>query len=175
MPTLIAELENLQARDGWLSNGALRELAEVLAVPLYRLEGLASFYTHFRRSPPPRLQLNVCRDLSCQLAGAMEHLQRLRDRARSMPDLEICEVSCLGRCDGAPAVDQGGRTFRLDDPDLLERIEAIDDAPAVEPRPDRWPEARVYRSSEERWGTLRRQLEKAPGALQRIPRIPSAF
>ncbi len=166
LTTLIAELEKLQAREGWLSNEALRNLAEVLAVPLHRLESLASFYTHFRRSPPRRWQLNVCRDLSCQLAGATEHLARLRERAGSTPDLEIREVSCLGRCDGAPAAAEGERVFRLDDPDLLERIESTNPVPRLESRTDRWLEARVYRSPEERWGTLRRQLEQTPGALR---------
>lgn len=167
MPSLITELESLQVRDGWISNPALRKLAESAGVPLYRLEGLASFYTHFRRSPPPRIQLEVCRDLSCHLAGAADHSQPLRHLAASRDDVEVCEVSCLGRCDRAPAVAHAKHLYRLDDPNLLEQVESARGSPLPRPDPDRWPEARVYRSADQHWSTLRARLAEEPGGLLR--------
>src|SRR5262249_43118921 len=64
---------------------------------------LVSFYPHFRTSPPPRVALAVCRDMSCWLRGAPECTARLRGDFSSVPDCQIREVSCLGRCDWAPA------------------------------------------------------------------------
>jgi NADH:ubiquinone oxidoreductase subunit E len=67
---LIRELERLQAERGHLDEACLRELGSRLGVPLYRLEGLVSFYPHFRTEPAPPVTISVCRDMSCHLAGA---------------------------------------------------------------------------------------------------------
>ena len=56
---LIRELTRLQTAQGWLSDDMLRDLSKSRRVPLYRLEGLVSFYPHFRRSPPPRVSVHV--------------------------------------------------------------------------------------------------------------------
>jgi len=61
--------------------------------PLYEIEGLVSFYPHFRTSPPEGLEVAVCRDLSCRLA---------RGRAEVPEGAAVHEVSCVGRCDQAP-------------------------------------------------------------------------
>ena len=71
--------------------------------PLYEIEGLISFYPHFRTAPPPqRAEVACCHDLSCWLHGSDERIAELQ-RARS-PNVEVREVSCIGRCDRAPAV-----------------------------------------------------------------------
>src|SRR3989304_5408663 len=67
---LIAELTGLQARCGYLGESDLRELAGRLRLPLYRIQEVVSFYPHFRRTPPPRAEVALCRDLCCFLAGA---------------------------------------------------------------------------------------------------------
>ena len=69
MATLLAALTELQHEVGWLRPEDLAALAEKLNVPLYRLEGLVSFYPHFRRTPPPEVEVLLCRDVSCRLAG----------------------------------------------------------------------------------------------------------
>ncbi|HXV36634.1 MAG TPA: NAD(P)H-dependent oxidoreductase subunit E, partial [Myxococcota bacterium] len=103
MHALIHELTLLQERDGWLSESELRALAKRLELPLHRLESVSTFYTHFRRTPPKRVEIAVCRDLSCALAGGREAAQRLRAALAGRDDVEIRETSCIGRCDRAPA------------------------------------------------------------------------
>ncbi len=149
------ELTLLQERDGWLSEPALRELAERLRLPLHRLESLSTFYTHFRRVPPRRFQVEVCRDLSCALAGGEAACARLREALAGRDDVEIREVSCLGRCDAAPAAALDERTLRV-----AEVARAVAGS-AVEPaeRPIRsWGNADVYANSGERYGALRAAL-----------------
>ncbi len=96
-----------QKERGFLSDDDLRALAEELRVPLYRLEGLASFYPHFRRTPPARATIAVCRDLSCHLrlgaGGGAGLADRVRAALGERDDVEVREVSCIGRCDAAPA------------------------------------------------------------------------
>src|SRR5690348_5475556 len=110
--SLIRQLNELQETHGYLTEDALRDLARRENVPLYRLQGLVSFYPHFRTAPPPRVELAVCRDMACWLNGGPEACQRARAQ---MPDAEIREVSCLGRCDLAPACLTGGHPGTLGD------------------------------------------------------------
>ena len=100
---LLRELTQLQEQRGFLDDDCLRELARRARVPLYRLQGLVSFYPHFRTSPPPRVSVQVCRDLSCRMAGCAERLNELQREFGDCDDVEISEVSCLGRCESAPA------------------------------------------------------------------------
>jgi len=79
----------------------LEEAAIELDVPLHRLQSVASFFPHFRLSPPKKITLNVCRDMACHMAGANEAIQELRSVAGE--HVEIKGVSCLGRCDRAMA------------------------------------------------------------------------
>ena len=97
---LLRELSRLQHEQGYLPNETLRELSRLRGVPLYRLEGLVSFYPAFRRTPPPKHIVRVCRDVCCAMArGGRQETERFANER----DVEICEVSCLGRCDSAPA------------------------------------------------------------------------
>jgi NADH:ubiquinone oxidoreductase subunit F (NADH-binding) len=72
--------------------------------PLYEIEGLISFYPHFRTEPPERVTLHLCHDLSCWLQGADQRIADLQERYGADAEIEVAEVSCLGRCDTPPAV-----------------------------------------------------------------------
>jgi formate dehydrogenase/NADH-quinone oxidoreductase subunit F len=100
---LLRELSRVQARDGHLSDEALTALSRELRVPLHEIEGVVSFYPHFRRTAAPRVRVDVCRDISCRLRGAPDLLERLEQSARGHDGVEVEAVSCLGLCDQAPA------------------------------------------------------------------------
>ncbi len=119
MASIVHELTLLQERLGWLPEAELRALAERLRVPLHRIESVSTFYTHFRRTPPKKLSIAVCRDLSCWMEGGDKACDALRKRFAGRNDVEIREVSCIGRCDNAPAGFAGHATFNVarDDPD----------------------------------------------------------
>ena len=65
---LIEELYALQEAHSYLREEDLRALAARIKVPLYEIEGVASFYPHFRRTPAPRVTVSACRDLVCHMA-----------------------------------------------------------------------------------------------------------
>ncbi len=164
MSTLMEEMMRLQQREGWLSLDGLRELAERLGLPLYRLEGAASFYTHFRREPPKKYEIEVCRDLSCQLAGGNEACERLRAVVGAREDVEVTEVSCIGRCEHAPAANVGHRTVRISDADeVIAALEAPADSTTA--RAD-WKAADLYREpGANRFDALRRNLASERAGL----------
>ncbi|MEE2778262.1 MAG: NAD(P)H-dependent oxidoreductase subunit E [Acidobacteriota bacterium] len=156
LPHLIHELTVLQEREGWLSEASLRSLAERLGVPLHRLESVSTFYTHFRRQPPASACVEVCRDLPCALAGGAEALVALRPHFESGDAVEIREVSCLGRCDRAPAACVGHRVVRSDDP--VDVSAAIAGEAASTPLPTaRWA-ADPYGAEADHYGALRQAI-----------------
>ena len=102
-PSLIPALNAIQERVGWLPREELVALSRDVRRPLYEIEGLVSFYPHFRADPPVKAELRVCHDLSCWLRGADERIAAIKERYGSDADVEVVEGSCLGRCDIAPA------------------------------------------------------------------------
>jgi len=92
-PSLIPALHAIQREHGWLPREALVALSRDTRRPLYEIEGLVSFYPHFRTAPAEGVEVAVCRDLSCRLA---------RSRAEVPEGAVVHEVSCVGRCDRAP-------------------------------------------------------------------------
>ena len=102
-PSLIPALYAIQERVGWLPREELVALARDVRRPLYEIEGLISFYPHFRTEEPAKIELHVCHDLSCWLQGADQRIAALRERYGEDADIEVAEVSCIGRCDTPPA------------------------------------------------------------------------
>jgi len=100
---VVDALRAIQEEHGWLEPEALRAYSQRTSTPLYRIHGVASFFPHFRREPPPRCEIAVCRDAACWLRGARDLAERARGIAEKDPSVRVHEVSCLGRCDAAPA------------------------------------------------------------------------
>src|SRR5687768_4734916 len=95
---ILPELQRIQHEHGYLEPAALRRFSKSSGIPLYRLNAVASFFPHFRRTPPPRVTLRVCRDMACHMNGSGQMLQELRSLAAD-GQVEVEGVSCLGRCD----------------------------------------------------------------------------
>jgi NADH:ubiquinone oxidoreductase subunit F (NADH-binding)/NADH:ubiquinone oxidoreductase subunit E len=154
-PRLIPLLSEAQSRLGYLSADTLRELSKKHTIPLHHLQELVSFYPHFRTTPPPRVELTVCRDMSCWLAGGEEcsrKLQALKDA-----DVEVHEVSCLGRCDQAPAAAVNGLPIPAAD---IERVKGWladpETIPSPRPNPPRRWHCDPYPKPQDRYATLNR-------------------
>lgn len=118
-PSLIPALNAIQARLGWLPREELEDLAREAKRPRYEIEGLISFYPHFRTTPPAKVALHVCHDLSCWLRGGEERIAEVKRRYGADTDVELVEVSCLGRCDVAPAADVNEHPAPVSDVDDL--------------------------------------------------------
>ena len=112
-PSLIPALTAIQRRCGWLPREELVTLARDVRRPLYEVEGVISFYPHFRTSPPKAVQLAVCHDLTCWLHGSDERIGETKAKYGDDVEIEIVEVSCLGRCDVAPAAAVDERPLAL--------------------------------------------------------------
>jgi NADH:ubiquinone oxidoreductase subunit F (NADH-binding)/NADH:ubiquinone oxidoreductase subunit E len=130
---LISELNRLQASYGYLRESDLRELATRLRLPLYRLQEVVSFYPHFRNTPPPRVEMALCRDLCCLLKGGRTWGARVQELLAADRDVEVHEVSCLGRCDRAPAAMVNGVAIGDESPERIAQL--LKDTPSPFPLP----------------------------------------
>ena len=100
-PVLVPALQRIQHEFGYLRRESLEQFSRESGVPLYRLQAVASFFPHFLLSPPRKVVLRVCRDMACHMAGSATMLRNLASFADEQ--LSVEGVSCLGRCDRAPA------------------------------------------------------------------------
>ncbi len=156
---LIEELYSLQDAHGFLRDSDLRALSARTKVPLYEIQGVATFYPHFRRTAPPLVHVAVCRDLSCQMRDGGRAREALRALCDSREGVEFHEVSCLGRCECAPAaavneipVDMADAPAFIENPTKLP-----DNEPTKTPRAwgcDPYPDAAS------RYGVLRDALKE---------------
>src|SRR4051794_3789933 len=166
-PSLIPALNAIQARLGWLPRAELEELARDPRRPRYEIEGLISFYPHFRTEPPAKVALHVCHDLPCFLRDGDALLAQLRERYGDDAEVELVEVSCLGRCDVAPAVAVNERPAPVADADALVAGARAGDVPKeswravpAQERTTPWPNDPYPAGSgiAERYATLRALL-----------------
>jgi len=107
------DLRAIQLRFGFLPKAELEALSQRSHTPLYQIHSVASFYPHFQLAPPPKADVRVCADMSCHLNGACELRAELEQRFANSggADVTIRDVSCLGRCDQAPAVSINDEIF----------------------------------------------------------------
>jgi formate dehydrogenase beta subunit len=139
-PSLIPSLNAIQHEHGWLPREELVRLGRETKRPLYEIEGLITFYPHFRVEPPPPIEVTVCHDLSCWLHGAEEQIAIARERFGDDVEVEVREVSCVGRCDIAPAATVQERPVRISElPGAVEQVRATG-----QPSPSRPPARRIW-------------------------------
>jgi NADH:ubiquinone oxidoreductase subunit F (NADH-binding)/NADH:ubiquinone oxidoreductase subunit E len=99
------ELRAIQREFGYLPAEELQRLSRKLKVPVSQIHAVISFYPHFHTAPRAKLEVQVCSDMSCHLCGASHLRSSLQQAFRGMDEkrISIRDVSCLGRCDTAPA------------------------------------------------------------------------
>jgi NADH-quinone oxidoreductase subunit F len=90
---LLPALDAVQSAVGWVSPGAIDEIARRLQVPPAEVYSVATFYALLSTDPKPAAVAHVCDDIACgrELAAALGD----RDDVTTSP--------CLGQCDRRPA------------------------------------------------------------------------
>ena len=176
-PSLMPALIAIQERCGWLPREELVALSREVSRPLYEIEGLLSFYPHFRTDEPRPVALHMCRDLSCWLQGSDARIAAAREWYGAASDVELVEVSCLGRCDVAPAIAVNERPAPVADIDALvesARAGVVGEAEVAVYHPDGpWPND-PYAPGEARYRVLRDLLSGRTTAQQVVASLKDA-
>ncbi len=103
---MFEELRAIQRDFGYLPAEQLKSLAGKIDVPVSQIHAVASFYPHFHLSPPAKVDVRVCADMTCHLRGGDQLRSVLASAFQDTDPKEVSirDVSCLGRCDQAPAM-----------------------------------------------------------------------
>jgi NADH-quinone oxidoreductase E subunit len=130
MPTLWLA----QREFGWLSLPVLEYVAELMELPVAWVTSVASFYTMYWKEPKGRWHIQLCRNLSCALRGALD-IQRALEERLGIRDGERTsdgrfsfeEVECLASCGTAPCLQVNNAEYHenLDVPRALALIERL--------------------------------------------------
>ena len=108
---VLAALYLVQEQQGFLTANGMRHVAEILDMTPAEVEDVASYYVMFFKEKVGRYVLQVCRTLSCALAGAERVTETLSETLGIRPGetdpsgmFTLLEFECLGACDRAPIV-----------------------------------------------------------------------
>ncbi len=98
-----------QNESGFISRGAMQEIAELTGLSTTEVASVVGFYTLYHDAPGGKIRLQVCTDVACDLRGAREYLSELCEKlgikaGETSQDglITIEEVKCLAACDKAP-------------------------------------------------------------------------
>lgn len=101
-----------EQNEGWVSEAAIRAVADLLGMAHIRVLEIATFYTMFQLSPVgKKAHVQVCGTTPCMLRGAKDLVEVCKHRIHHDPgqisedgDFSWEEVECLGACVNAPMV-----------------------------------------------------------------------
>lgn len=107
----IGALKIVQAERGWVPDGAIAAIAELIRIPASDVEGVATFYNRIYRRPVGRHVILLCDSIGCFLTG----YEALRDAffaelgigyGQTTADnrFTLLPVCCLGACDKGPVI-----------------------------------------------------------------------
>ena len=131
----------VQKQEGWLSEPAIRAVAELLGMPVIRVLEVATFYTMFMLEPVGEVALvQVCGTTPCQTRGS-EALMAVCKRKFGPQNHRSAdgkfywqEVECLGACANAPMAVINDHYYEDLTPESFEKL--LDDfAAGKKPKP----------------------------------------
>lgn len=126
---LIALLQQVQRKFGYISKEAMLAIADFLEIPESTVYGIATFYNQFRFTPLGKHPVRVCMGTACHLAGGklvLEAMARELDISVGgiTPDhmFSLERVACVGCCALAPVVVVGDSVYPRMTPPKVEEV-----------------------------------------------------
>ncbi|MEC9058067.1 MAG: NAD(P)H-dependent oxidoreductase subunit E, partial [Actinomycetota bacterium] len=108
---MIPLLHLAQEQEGWITDEAMTEIAELVGTTSAEVLGTCSFYEMFKRKPVGKYVINICTTMSCALMGAGDLMKHAESRlgvksggstSDGMFTLEGAE--CQAACTEAPCL-----------------------------------------------------------------------
>ncbi|MDX2176647.1 MAG: NAD(P)H-dependent oxidoreductase subunit E [Candidatus Sumerlaeia bacterium] len=101
----------VQQQEGWISQAAMKEVAEVVGCTAAEVYEVVSFYTMFQQRPTGKYHIGLCKTLACAICGAFEASDYIASRYHIPPGgvspdgrFSMEHVECIGACSEAPAM-----------------------------------------------------------------------
>ena len=169
----------VQKQEGWVSEPAIRAIAELLGMAYIRVLEVATFYTMFMLEPVGSAALiQVCGTTPCMLRGAGELMKVCKSRIGPKQTLSADgkfyweEVECLGACSNAPMAMINDYYF--EDLTAADMDQIIDDFAAGK-SPERGPRVDRVNSAPEGGATVLTDPKLYDGsAAVKITKLPNS-
>ena len=107
----IEGLKVIQRHRRWVSDEAIRGLAEILDMSPAAIDSVATYYSLIFRRPVGRNVILICNSVSCWIMGYEPIVRSLKERlsidyGQTTADdrFTLLSIPCLGACDHAPAM-----------------------------------------------------------------------
>jgi len=107
----IGALMIVQQNRGWVPDGAIAAVGDLIGIPASDVEGVATFYNLIFRQPVGRHVIKVCDSIACFLTGYDDLKAALCaelgvDLGETTPDnrFTLLPICCLGNCDKGPTL-----------------------------------------------------------------------
>ncbi len=104
-------LKIVQEHRGWVSDEAVKDIAEILEMSDAEVDNVATFYSRIYRQPVGRNIILICDGMSCMIMGYQSLYDFLSKElgikwgeTTSDNRFTLLPISCLGDCDHAPAM-----------------------------------------------------------------------
>jgi len=108
---LVQVLHAFVQRYGFISEEAIRQIANELNLSRADVHGVVSFYHDFRTTPPGEHVVKICQAESCQAMGSRELTAHAEDKlgiklhgTTGDGNVSLEPVYCLGNCACSPAI-----------------------------------------------------------------------
>ncbi len=126
---LIEVLQDIQEKDGYVSEEAMGAISQGLGVPIMEVYRVASFYKAFRLNPAGKNVLTMCTGTACHVRGARLLLDQATGQlgvepGEVTPDglFSIEHVNCLGACALGPIVTENKSSHHHMTPGKLRKL-----------------------------------------------------
>jgi NADH-quinone oxidoreductase subunit E len=132
---VMAALRFVQDAKGWIANEDMADVAAYLDMPQMAVYEVATFYHMYNLKPMGRHTLTVCTNLSCQLMGANETLDYLKDKlgigineVTADGKFGLREAECMGACVEGPLLSVNNRRLcsRLNPQKIDQMLDELD-------------------------------------------------
>ena len=113
--SLIPLLQEIQDKEGYLSEAAIVKTGGTLNIPASKIYGVATFYNQFRFEPKGKNHVQICRGTACHVLGSATVMAELEKHLKTKAGtttkdglFSIEVVACIGACGLAPVVSING-------------------------------------------------------------------
>ena len=125
--SILAILQDIQAKEKYLPKETLEHVGERLRIPLNKIYRMATFYRAFSLTPRGLHEIQVCLGTACHVRGAQRIADQINLELGIRPgettrdqNFTLETVNCLGVCAAGPVVAIDGQYFGKMSPGKVE-------------------------------------------------------
>jgi len=127
-------LQRIQRELGYIPREAMAPVALAAGVTENHVYGVATFYAHFKFTPPGRHHVTVCCGTACHVRGSAKLVDDLRERLGVAPgqtaedgSFSLETTACFGSCALAPVIVIDGKVQgRVTRGRLMKTLDALE-------------------------------------------------